>query len=158
MIRYTRAADGLNPALDIGSRQAFTLDLGQGPQSYAANHLELASEAERTALGFTAYEPPPPPPPPAPTPEDTPLTRLQMHLALFLPAAEGGLGFTQAEMDAMLGGLPAGAAAAARIRLAEGDWFHWDSEFLQPLLPAVQAAKGLTEAQVRAAWMAASAS
>lgn len=156
MTRYFRKADKLNPDLDLGPRQAFSLDLGQGPLSFAANHLGLATPDELAALGFTAYDPPPPPPPPEPTPETTPLTRLQMHLTLFMPATEGGLGFSQAEMDGLLGMLPAGAAAAARIRLSEGDTFHWNSAFLQPLIPAVQAVKGLTIDQIRNAWMAAS--
>lgn len=156
MTRYSRPADTFNAALDLGRRQAFTLDLGQGPLSFAANHLALCSPEEVAALGFTAYDPPPPPPPPEPEPENTPLSRLQIHLALYMPEAEGGLGFSPEEMEALLSQLPQAAASAARIRLAEGDWFPWDSAFLQLLIPVAMAAKRLSLDQVRTVWMRAS--
>ena len=156
MTRYMRQADKLNPALDLGPRQAFALDLGQGKLSFAANHLELASADEIAALGFTVAEPPPPPASPVHEPETTPLTRLQMHLALFMPATEGGLGLTPAGMEALLSTLPPGQAAAVRIRLAQGEWFEWDGPVLPPLLPAILAATELAVGDVRAAWMQAS--
>lgn len=154
-MRYSRPADKLNPALDLGPLEAFALDLGEGAQSFAANHLSLATPDDLAALGFSAYEPPPPAPPKL-GPEDVALSRVQLHLVLFMPQAAGGLGFSEAEIGAFIARLPPGQKEAAAIRLAQSDSFNWDHAFVQTLIPAVMTAKGLTVDQIRAAWMAAS--
>jgi hypothetical protein len=157
MTRYSRPADTLNPALDLGAREAFGLNLGDGNGScsYPRNWFERATPEEIAACGFTAYEPPPPPPP-EPTPESTSLSRVQLRLVLFMPLTQGGFGFTDADVRAFIRSLPAGQKEAAEIRFDHAESFNWDHPFIQALVPVVMSAKGMTLNQVRTAWMQAS--
>lgn len=158
MTRYSRPADTLNPALDLTDRQAFELDLGDGNGrcSYPRNWFQHSTPEEIAARGFTGYELAAPPPP-DPTPEDTPLTLAQLHLVLFKPTGKGGLGFTKQEISTFLRNLPDdGSREEAEIRLEKAASFHWDHAFIQAMVPFIKVAKGMSDEQVRAAWMQAS--
>lgn len=153
-MRYVRPKDARNPALDLGEREAFELDLGDG--NGAVKYPREWPRADLVAkLGFVEQAEPEPPPPPAPEPKDVPLTQRQLRLALFLPAAQGGMGFAEADIALMIAGLPTGQKEAAAIEFAYADSFHWDHPLVQSLRETVRATKGITVQQLKAAWLAA---
>lgn len=143
MTRYSRPADDLNPALDLGPRDPFTLDLGDGngPTAYPRN---WPREDMAARLGFAAYEPEQPPTP-EPVPEDCPLTRLQLRKALLV-----FFGVTAAQIDALI----AQTADPVERELAAMTWQDAQTYNIgHPLIALMSAALGLDSALVRARWM-----
>ena len=101
------------------------------------------STGEVTEIDLTPEEIaalPPPAPPPMPT-----ITRRQLRLALL------GLGLTGAQVEEKISAMPGTPAEreAALIEWQHGDRFRRD----HPLVVALGAALGLTEAQIDDAWL-----
>lgn len=143
-MRYSRPKDDLNPALDLGPRDAFKLDLGKGIVSYPRNWPK-----DDKALGFTAYEPPPPPPPPAATPETTPLTRRQ-----FWDWINGKFGVTAAQINTRINSI---ANLTQRKRatnyMQHETYMDWNDPFCTWVRGQLSSALNVTDAAQRAAWM-----
>jgi hypothetical protein len=141
-MRYRRDADALNPALDLGERDAFRLDLGDGRVSYPRNWPRADLVAR---LGFEAYEPPAPKPAPELQPEDVALTRYQLRTGLFT-----FFKVTGDQVSAMIAAIP----DATQRELA---WISWEDaqqyRFTHPLIGQIAGALSLTDEEVRAAWM-----
>lgn len=138
-MRYSRPADQLNPALDLGPREPFKLDLGDGLVSYPGSWPK-----DDPALGFTAYEPEVEPPI-EPVAEDVSLTRFQLRTGLFR-----FFGVTADQVSALIASIPDDAQREmARISWEDADTYR----FTHPLIGQIAATLQLPDEAVRAAWM-----
>ena len=140
MTRYRRDADDLNAALDLGPRDAFRLDLGQGPVSYPGSWPK-----DDPALGLVAYQPELPPPVQA-DPLAEPLEPWRFHAMIEVIEGRGKPLQIMEAIDA-IPSLPARAAARARYQRAE---YYVRTD---PLMGALAQAADMTEAELDAAWL-----
>lgn len=143
-MRYARPADQRNPALDLGEREAFRLDLGKGMISYPRNWPK-----DDPSLGFAAYEPPSPPPPPDPSPENTPLSRRQ-----FWDWLNGKFGVTEAQMTTRINSIANLTQRARAMNYVRHESFiDWSDPFCTWVRGQLSSVLSVTDAAQRTAWM-----
>lgn len=138
-MRYSRPADDLNPALDLGEHDPFKLDLGNGLVSYPRNWPK-----NDPALGFTAYEVTQELPV-EPVAEDYALTRFQLRTGLFV-----FFGITSDQVSSLIQSIP----DPVTRELGKISWEDAQSyNFTHPLIGQIAGALGLSDEAIRAAWI-----